>query len=97
QFIKREHDLVVATHGRGLVVLDNITALEELTPEVLASDFHVFSTQPAHIRVRPRRPGEAPTRVTTPNAPAGAVVDHHPQAALDTGGAATPEGGPAEA
>src|SRR5256885_10981917 len=32
QFIKRSHDLVVATHGRGLFVLDNVTALEELTP-----------------------------------------------------------------
>ena len=96
QFIKREHDLVVATHGRGLFVLDNITALEELTPEVLASDFHAFSTQPAHIRVRPRRPGEAPTRFTTPNAPAGAVVDYYLKAALDTGGTATPEGGQAE-
>ncbi|HMC70733.1 MAG TPA: hypothetical protein VKJ07_16365, partial [Mycobacteriales bacterium] len=30
QFVKRSHDLVVATHGRGLFVLDNITPLEEL-------------------------------------------------------------------
>src|SRR5207247_1351108 len=57
QFIKRSHDLVIATHGRGLFVLDNITALEELTPDVLASDFHVFSTLPAQIRVRPRHAG----------------------------------------
>ena len=96
QFIKRQHDLVVATHGRGLFVLDNITALEELTPEVLTSDFHAFSTQPAQIRVRPRRPGEAPTRFTTPNAPAGAVVDYYLKAALDTGGA-TPSGQRGEA
>ena len=91
QFIKRTHDLVVATHGRGLFVLDNITALEELTPEVLASDFHAFSTLPAQLRVRPRRPGEAPTRFTTPNAPAGVVVDYYLKTALDTGGAASPE------
>ena len=88
QFIKRQHDLVIATHGRGLFVLDNITALEELTPEVLASDFHVFSTQPAQIRVRPRRSGVAPTRFTTPNAPAGAVVDYYLKTALDTASAA---------
>src|SRR3989442_1054968 len=90
QFIKRSHDLVVATHGRGLFVLDNISALEELTPEVAARDLHVFSTLPAQIRVRPRRTGVAPTRFTTPNAPAGAVIDYYLKTALDTG--ATPQG-----
>jgi photosystem II stability/assembly factor-like uncharacterized protein len=90
QFIKRSHDLVVATHGRGLFVLDNITALEELTPEVAAQDVHVFGTLPAQIRVRPRRTGVAPTRFTTPNAPAGAVIDYYLKTALDTG--ATPQG-----
>jgi photosystem II stability/assembly factor-like uncharacterized protein len=93
QFIKRLHDLVIATHGRGLFVLDNITALEELTPDVVAADFHVFSTQPAQIRVRPRRSGVAPTRFTTPNAPAGAVIDYYLKTALDTGSAAPPGDG----
>jgi photosystem II stability/assembly factor-like uncharacterized protein len=85
QFVKKGHDLVVATHGRGLFVLDNITALEQLTPDVVASDFHLFGTLPAQIRVRPRRSGVAPTRFTTPNAPTGAVVDYYLKAALDTG------------
>src|SRR5437016_5320908 len=85
QFVKRSHDLVVATHGRGLFVLDNITALEELTPEVAASDLHLFSTLPAQIRVRPRRAGSAPTRFTTPNAPTGAAIDYYLKTALDTG------------
>src|SRR2546422_346124 len=90
QFIKRSHDLVIATHGRGLFVLDNITALEELTPDVIASDFHVFSTLPAQIRVRPRRAGVAPARFTTPNAPAGAMIDYYLKAALDTGSSGSP-------
>jgi photosystem II stability/assembly factor-like uncharacterized protein len=87
KFVKRSHDLVVATHGRGLFVLDNITALEQLTPEVAASDFHVFGTLPAQIRVRPRRVGVAPSRYTAPNAPAGAVIDYYLKVALDTGAA----------
>src|SRR2546425_188996 len=90
QFIKRSHDLVVATHGRGLFVLDNVTALEELTPEVAARDLHVFSTLAAQIRVRPRRTGVAPTRFTTPNASAGAVIDYYLKTVLDTG--STPQG-----
>jgi photosystem II stability/assembly factor-like uncharacterized protein len=34
----RDHDLIVATHGRGLWVLDDITPLRALTPETLAKD-----------------------------------------------------------
>ncbi|HYK82608.1 MAG TPA: hypothetical protein VEU55_05635 [Gemmatimonadales bacterium] len=88
KFVKRTHDLVVATHGRGLFVLDNITPLEELMPAVAAADLHVFTTLPVQIRVRQRRPSEAPTRFKTPNAPAGAVVDYYLKTALDTAVAA---------
>ena len=87
QFVGR-HDLAIATHGRGLFLLDNISALEELTPDVANRDLHVFSTVPAQIRVRPRRSGQAPSRFSTPNAPAGAVIDYYLKAALDTGDAA---------
>ncbi|HVH11066.1 MAG TPA: hypothetical protein VM736_14815, partial [Gemmatimonadales bacterium] len=92
QFIARTHDLVVATHGRGLFVLDDITPLEELGSEVVAQDFHVFGTLPVELRGRQRRPTVAPTRFTTPNAPAGAVLDYYLKAALDTGAAPTAQG-----
>ena len=97
QFVGRTHDLVIATHGRGLFLLDNITALEELTPEVASADLHLFSTLPAQIRVRPRRSGVAPSRFTAPNAPAGAVIDYYLKAALDTGGADAAGRAPGEA
>ena len=88
KFIQRSHDLVVATHGLGLFVLDNITVLEQLGPEVTAQDVHLFSALPAQLRVRPRRTVVAPTRFTTPNAPAGAMIDYYLKTALDTGAAA---------
>ena len=34
----RDHDLVIATHGRGLWIVDDITPLRELTPERLTDD-----------------------------------------------------------
>ena len=34
----RDHDLVLATHGRGIWIVDDITPLRALTPELLASD-----------------------------------------------------------
>jgi len=40
----READLVVATHGRGAYIAD-IKPLQELSPEVLAKDFHLFAVE----------------------------------------------------
>jgi len=34
----RDHDLVIATHGRGIWIVDDITPLRALTPEALASN-----------------------------------------------------------
>ncbi|MDH4197814.1 MAG: hypothetical protein OEW05_10430, partial [Candidatus Aminicenantes bacterium] len=41
----REHDLVVATYGRGLYITD-IAPLQELGPDVLAKDVHLFAIEP---------------------------------------------------
>jgi photosystem II stability/assembly factor-like uncharacterized protein len=40
----RENDLVVATHGRGIFIAD-ISPLQEMTPEVLAKDVHLFDIE----------------------------------------------------
>jgi hypothetical protein len=34
----RESDLVLATHGRGIWIVDDISPLRQLTPEILAKD-----------------------------------------------------------
>jgi photosystem II stability/assembly factor-like uncharacterized protein len=47
QIQSREHDLVIATHGRSLFVLDDITPLEHLTPETLAKPLALFPIRPA--------------------------------------------------
>lgn len=43
----RDLDLVIATHGRSIFVMDDIRPLEELTTEVEAKDLHLFSLKPA--------------------------------------------------
>jgi len=43
----REMDLVVGTHGRSLYVLDDLRPIQELTPEVLAKEAHLFAPRPA--------------------------------------------------
>ncbi|MDX1631045.1 MAG: glycosyl hydrolase [Thermoanaerobaculia bacterium] len=40
-------DLVVATQGRSYWILDDLTPIRELTPEVLSSEAHLFPVRPA--------------------------------------------------
>ena len=47
----REHDLVIATHGRGIWIVDDITPLRVLTPETLAKDVVFIETRPSVQRV----------------------------------------------
>jgi photosystem II stability/assembly factor-like uncharacterized protein len=42
----RDHDLVVATHGRGIWIIDDITPLRGLTPAVLSSEAAFLETRP---------------------------------------------------
>jgi hypothetical protein len=42
----RDRELIVGTHGRGFFIAD-ISAVEEITPTVLAADAHLFEIVPA--------------------------------------------------
>jgi hypothetical protein len=42
------NDLVIATYGRGVWILDDVTPLREVTPEVTSADAHLFTTRPAY-------------------------------------------------
>ena len=52
--VVQEHfsDLVVSTYGRGFWIMDDITPLRQVTPQLLAADAHLFSLRPAY-RFRP--------------------------------------------
>jgi photosystem II stability/assembly factor-like uncharacterized protein len=42
----RDHDLVIATHGRGIWIIDDITPLRVLTPDALAKDVFFIQARP---------------------------------------------------
>jgi len=42
----RDRDLIIGTHGRGLWILDDIVYLQEMSPDVLAQDAHLFTAKP---------------------------------------------------
>ena len=43
----RDNDLVLATHGRSVMVMDDITPMQKLTPEVVAEDAFLFEPREA--------------------------------------------------
>jgi photosystem II stability/assembly factor-like uncharacterized protein len=43
----RDADLIIATHGRGIYILDDITPLRKLTSEILAADVAMLPSRPA--------------------------------------------------
>jgi len=46
-FQDRESDLVIATHGRGVYVIDDVTPLRRFDPAALAEPLHLFSVADA--------------------------------------------------
>lgn len=57
----RDGDLIVATHGRGIWIADDITALQQLTPAVLAADATLFDIRPAVSWLNDRKLGQQVT------------------------------------
>ena len=82
--VVQEHfnDLVIGTYGRGFWILDDITPLQQLTPEVLASAAHLFSPRAAY-RFREITTPSAPWDDTAfgEDAPYGASINYYLQAA----------------
>lgn len=46
---KQTNDLVMGTHGRGVIIIDDISPLREITPEVLKKKLHFFKSEPTVI------------------------------------------------
>lgn len=45
----RTNDLVLATHGRGVYIIDDISPLRRLTPELMQKDAALLPTRPAAV------------------------------------------------
>ena len=46
---KRTNDLVMGTHGRGVIIIDDISPLREISQEVLQKNVHFFKSKPTII------------------------------------------------
>jgi photosystem II stability/assembly factor-like uncharacterized protein len=77
--VVQEHfnDLVVATYGRGFWILDDLTPLQQLTPEVAREPVHLFQPRPAYRFLQvaaPETPSQDP--VVGQNPPYGAFINY---------------------
>ena len=83
-----DNDLIVATHGRGFWVLDDISALRQMTPTSPAADAHLFKPADAII-LPPSTDDGTPTQKDEPeaeNPPTGAIIDYYLKAAASGSG-----------
>jgi photosystem II stability/assembly factor-like uncharacterized protein len=78
KILKKTRDLVVATHGRGLFVMDDITPLEESGAELGKGEFHLYSMQPAVNWHTWNKHGQFPSGgFVAPNPMSGAVITYY--------------------
>jgi len=73
-----ENDLIVATHGRSFWILDDLTPLRQLSPDVAKGGVHLFDPAPA-VRVRRDLYTDTPLPADEPmgqNPPDGAIIDY---------------------
>ena len=54
----RDRDVIIGTHGRGIYILDDITALEQWQPSVATSATHLFAQRQATLWVDQSRGGQ---------------------------------------
>ncbi|MCA1814883.1 MAG: glycosyl hydrolase [Acidobacteria bacterium] len=74
----RDNDLIIATHGRSLMVFDDATPIQQMTPQLRTEDVHLFPVRPAlrYSRMMTRY-GIGDKQFTGQNPPYGALITYY--------------------
>jgi hypothetical protein len=78
QIQPRDHDLVLATHGRGIWIIDDLTPLRAMTQDLLARNVTFLPGRPVQQRL-PAQAGwvDGDAVFVGQNAPSGATVNYY--------------------
>jgi photosystem II stability/assembly factor-like uncharacterized protein len=72
----RDNDLILATHGRSVWILDSISALEQMNPRATDSALQAFDVRPAIMwRMARKRDFDAHDVFIGANPPNGSIID----------------------
>ncbi len=75
---EREHDLVLGTHGRGIWIIDDVSALRSLDDATLARDGAFLAARPVQQRIAGVGGWtEGDAKFSGPSAPGGAVISYY--------------------
>jgi photosystem II stability/assembly factor-like uncharacterized protein len=75
QIHPRDNDLILATHGRSIYVLDDMTALEQMSETVATAEAHLFDIRPATMWRQYNHKGNTGHKTfIAANPPVGAII-----------------------
>jgi photosystem II stability/assembly factor-like uncharacterized protein len=78
QIHPRDHDLVLATHGRGIWIVDDITPLRHLSSDVLSREVAFVATRPTQQRIHSTNSWPAgDAQFVGPNPTGGAEIAYY--------------------
>lgn len=73
----KDDDLVVGTHGRGFWIMDNVSALRRITPEVASAQIHLFEVTPTDRYLGARRGSPREVLDAGRNPAVGVAVEYY--------------------
>lgn len=73
----KDDDLVIATHGRGAWIMDNISALRRITAEVTSAPVHLFEPAPAIRNLAGPLGAARPVTDAGRNPPRGVMIEYY--------------------
>jgi photosystem II stability/assembly factor-like uncharacterized protein len=75
---ERDNDVVLGTHGRSIIILDDITPLERASQDILTSNVHLFPPRPAVQQYEMRMlPTPGASEFSGPNPAYGALITYY--------------------
>ena len=80
----RDNDLIAATHGRSFWIIDDLTPLHQLSPDMANQEFHLFKPDKAYRMQQSGGWSKPNTKLVGENHPDGAIINYHIKTSKET-------------